>query len=370
MRVQLVDPPAYTPPYDHSLAGALARAGAEVELVTSRFAYGPVPEDGGYGVTEFFYRRAAGRSGRARTALRILEHAPDMVRYRRLAARADIAHYQWLPAPAFDSRLLPSRRPRVLTAHNVVPHEPRRRQVAALRRLFERMDAVVVHSEHSAARAVDELGLDPARVHVVPHGAFDYLTRLPERTALPPELAAVEGPVVLCFGLMRHYKGIDVLLRAAPRVEGAEIWVVGRPLMPLEPLRRLADAAGNRVRLVPRFISDPEIPAYFERADLVVLPYRDIDQSGVLYTALAFGKPLVLSAVGGFVEVGNTHDAARLVPPEDPPALAHAVRELLGDSPARAALGAAARRAAEGPYSWDVAAARTLDLYRDLLERA
>ena len=69
---------------------------------------------------------------------------------------------------------------------------------------------------------------------------------------------------------------------------------------------------------MPRFITDPEIPAFFRRADLVVLPYRDVEHSGVLYTALAFGKPMVLSAVGGFPELAAEHGAARIVPPERP----------------------------------------------------
>ncbi len=64
MRVQIVDPPAYTPPYDRSLCAALARHGADVELVTSRFDHGPVPPPDGYRVSELFHRRSAGRSGR------------------------------------------------------------------------------------------------------------------------------------------------------------------------------------------------------------------------------------------------------------------------------------------------------------------
>jgi len=370
VRVQLVDPPAYTPPYDHSLAAALAAAGADVELVTSRFRHGPVPEAAGYRVREHFYRRAAARDlpGRAGTALKLAEHMPDMLRYRRVAAAADVVHYQWLPVPVLDARLLPPRRPRVLTAHNVIPHEPSGSQVRALRRVTGAMDAVIVHSEPSAVRAVATLGLSPDRLHVIPHGAFDYLTRVPRPVPLPAELAAVEGSVILCFGLMRHYKGIDVLLEAAAQVEGAEIWVVGRPMIPLEPLRQLAARAGGRVRIVPRFVTDPEIPAFLERASLVVLPYREIDQSGVLYTALAFGKPLVLSAVGGFVEVAEQHGAARLVPPGDAQALTAVLNELLEDGPALEALAAAARRAAVGPYSWRAVSERTLALYERLLE--
>jgi glycosyltransferase involved in cell wall biosynthesis len=372
MKVQLVDPSAFTPPYDRALAAALARAGAEVELVTTRFLYGPVPPAQGYRVDERFYRRSAARGlgARFRLPFKAAEHVPDMLRFRRDAA-ADVIHYQWLTVPGLDVRLLPALRPRVMTAHYVLPPRPSRRQVASARRVFGAMDAVVAHSEHGAARLRDEVGLDPARIRVIPHGAFDYLTKLPEEKPLPPELEGAEGPVILSFGLLRPYKGIETLLEAYGQIaaagHGAELWIVGNPRMDVGPLRERAEAAGGRVRFVTRFVEDAEIPAIFRRTDLLVLPYLDAEHSGVLYTGLAFGKPMVLSAVGGFPEVAET-GAARLVPPGDSGALAGAMRELVGDEAARAELAAAATRATAGPFSWDEAARRTLDLYRELLE--
>ena len=369
IHVQMVDPSAFTPPYDRALAAALARGGAEVELLTSRFLYGPVPDADGYRVAENFYRRSAARGlgAPARRAFKLAEHLLDMLRFRR-DAEADVVHYQWLTAPALDAMLLPSLRPRVMTAHYILPPRPSRRQVATARRVFDRMDAVVAHSEHGAARLRDEVGLDPDRVRVIHHGAFEYLTRLPEEKPLPAELEGAEGPVVLFFGLLRPYKGIDTLLEAFRHIEGAELWIVGNPRMDIEPLRRLAAAAPGRARFLTRFVEDAEIPPIFRRADLVVLPYHDAEHSGVLYTALAFGKPLLLSAVGGFPEVA-AQGAARLVPPEDPAALAAALTELAADESARAELSAAARVAAAGPYSWDAAAQQTLALYNELLEK-
>jgi glycosyltransferase involved in cell wall biosynthesis len=366
MKVQLVDPSAFTPPYDRALAAALARGGAEVELLTSRFLYGPVPEPEGYRVRECFYRRTAkrGLAAPGRRAFKAAEHLPDMLRLRR-RLDADVVHYQWLTMPFLDSRLLPRRRPRLITAHYILPPRPSRRQVSVARRLFGTMDAVVAHSEHGAARLRGEVGLDPDRVRVIPHGAFDYFTRLPEEKPLPAELEGAEGPVVLFFGLLRPYKGLDTLLHAFRQLKGAELWIVGNPRMDLEPLRRLAAEAAGRVRFVTRFVEDAEVPAIFRRADLVVLPYRDAEQSGVLYTALAFGKPLVLSSVGGFPEVAAT-GAARLVPPEDPDALGEALTGLTANPEAREQLATAARAAAAGPYSWDAIAAQTLALYRDL----
>jgi len=369
MRVQLVDPSAFTPPYDRALAAALARGGAEVELLTSHFLYGPVPPAQGYRVRECFYRRSTtrGLDAPARRAFKLAEHLPDMLRLRRMVD-GDVIHYQWLTVPALDAHLLPPRRPRVMTAHYTLPPHPSRRQVASARRTFGRMDAVVAHSEHGAERLRSEVGLDPARVHVIPHGAFDYLTRLPDEKPLPAELEGAEGPVILFFGLLRPYKGLDTLLQAFRTVKGAELWIVGNPRMDVEPLRRLAAAAPGRVRFLTRFIEDAEIPRIFRRADLVALPYRDAEQSGVLYTALAFGKPMVLSSVGGFTEMAET-GAARLVPPEDTGALASALVELTGDPAACESMAIAARQATSGICSWDRVAAMTLALYRELLER-
>ena len=365
MRVQIVDPPAFTPPYDRALCAALARAGAEVELVTSRFEYGPVARPDGYEVAELFYRRSTlrGLEAPGRRGLRLAEHVPGMRRLRIHARSADVVHLQWLSVPDLDRFLLP-KRPRAFTVHYPLPRSRRAR--SRQRALLERMDAVIAHSAHGAAELRDLLG-DPARVHRIPHGAFTHLTGQPDERPLPPELAAVEGPVILCFGLVRPYKGVDVLLEAFRELEGAELWVVGMPRMDMSALRRAAERCTGTVRFVERFITDPEIPAYFRRADVVALPYREIEQSGVLYTALAFGNAIVASSVGGFTELGERDGALRLVPPGDPQALAAALAELVGDPDARAELAAAAARAAAGPYSWAEVGARTLELYRRLL---
>jgi len=377
MRVQIVDPAAQTPPFDRALSAALARAGAEVELVTSRFVHGAVPPAEGYAVAETFYRRSSGLSSGSvrRRALGLAEHVPGMLRHRRDAGGADVVHYQWLTLAALDAALLPSAPAKVWTAHGFLRSAESSGPGGALgpRRALERMDAVVALSEYGAKRLEAEAGVPRERIEVIPHGAFDYLAKLP-RGPLPAELEGAEGPVILLFGLIRPYKGADILLRAFAELEGAELWIVGRQLgVDFAELERLAGAARGRVRFVTRFVADTELPAIFERADLVALPYRDAEQSGVLYTALAFGKAIVASAVGGFPEVATVandgEDTIRLVPSGDPAALAQALGDILADDAERARLAAAAARAAAGPYSWDAVAALTLALYRRLGSR-
>jgi glycosyltransferase involved in cell wall biosynthesis len=362
VRVQLVDPSGDVTPYDQALAAALARHGADVELVTSRFVHGPRAVADGYAISEPFYRLATGvgaRRPRLRRALKLAEHVPDMLRYRRHATRADVRHYQWLPLEALDARLLPPARPRVMTVHNVLRRE------RSSRRLAEAMDALVVHTRAGAELLVERTGVDPARVRVIPHGAFTHLTEQADEAPLPPELAAVEGPVVLCFGVVRPYKGVELLLDAFRDIPDAELWVVGRTLgVSIDDLR--ARAAGARVRFVPRYVSDRELPAYLRRAALLALPHRDVDVSGVLFAGLAFGKAMALSDVGGFAELSREHGIGRLVPAGDAAVWATTIDELLGRAAERAELERAALAAAAGPFSWDSIAERTLALYREI----
>jgi glycosyltransferase involved in cell wall biosynthesis len=421
VRVHVVDPSAYTPPYDHALCRALGGAGAEVELFTSRFAYGRVASPEGYARHELFYRAAVGAPGsRLRTAAKLAEHVPDMLRYRRRASAADVVHFQWLAVQHLDRHLLPTRRspvgarrspagqgrPLVLTAHDILPREPRPGQLRAQRRLYECFDAVIVHSAHGRRRLTEDLGTDPARVHVIPHGVLRPWEGQ-RAQPLPPDLRAVEGPVVLFFGLLRPYKGLDLLLDAWQEIAagasaGAELWIVGMPRMDLTAVDAAHDrvlsrsrlgqatpgaslsgstrgrqtasagpirqpAAVGAIRFLPRFVSDQEILALMRRASLVVLPYREIDHSGVAFTALGAGAPLLLSDVGGFPEIAAT-GAARVFPAGDARALGRTITELLADSAALAEMATCAGRAGDGEYSWQRIAERTLALYGRLLQ--
>jgi glycosyltransferase involved in cell wall biosynthesis len=327
----IVDPAAYTPPYDRALSAALARAGADVELWSA----------------DRFYPRSLG----PQRVSRLLQHGPAMRRYARAARGADVVHFQWLPVQWVDWALLPRGRPVVLTAHDVFTREALPGQHAGQRRAYSRVDAIVVHSSHGASR-LDAWG---SKVHVIPHGAFAPAVA----GALPDGLVKGEVPVVLFFGLIRPYKGLSVLLDAWRGVAGAELWVVGKPRYDVSELRSRSPSS---VRWVERFVSEEEASAVFRAADVVVLPYLEIDQSGVLFSAMGHGKPMILSSVGGFPEVAE----AVHVPPGDPNALRSALTALLADPARRAELSAAALRAAEGPYSWDAIAQRHLELYSSL----
>src|SRR3954447_3450585 len=114
MRVVLADPPAFTPPYDHELAAALARAGADVQLVTSRFRFGETPAPEGYTRREIFYPLSTrlSRRSRLRLPLKVAEHPFGVAALR--ALRADVLHLQWL-VPQPHPRLFRPHPPPLLT---------------------------------------------------------------------------------------------------------------------------------------------------------------------------------------------------------------------------------------------------------------
>ena len=261
--------------------------------------------------------------------------------------------------------LLPPARPRAYTVHYPLPDG--RAGVAGERALLRRMDAVFIHTESGASVLRDRIGVDPGRVHVVPHGAFDYLTRLPEEAPLPADLAAVEGPVVLCFGLLRPYKGIDVLLEAFREIEGAELWIVGMPRMPVEPLRELA----ARCRATLRLRSTASSPTPRSRRSSAGPTWSSsrIARSSSPASSTRPSRSARRSSppTSGASPTSVPSGGARLVPPGDPAALGEALAELIADDEARAALASRAAELAATDYSWDSIAERTLAVYRELL---
>jgi glycosyltransferase involved in cell wall biosynthesis len=370
MRIALLDPPSFTPPYDASLASALARRGHDVHLLAAPHALADARPANGYRRHETFLPltgRAAQRAPRpARRLVKAVEYAPSVAAsLRRLRSlEPDVVHVQWLAVPRFDVhwlRRLAERYPLLLTAHDVLPR--RSESAQAWGEALGLVDRVVVHSER-AVSTLAEVGVARRRLERIPHAVFDA----------PPGHVPTEpaGSTLLFFGLIRGYKGLDVLLRALPavaaRVPDVRLVVAGAPLEPAEPLQRLARELGVAERVEWRlgFVADEGVPALFDAAALVVLPYRELDSSGVLATALGLGRPAVVTDVGSLGAIVGEHGAGRVVPPEDPEALAAACADVLGDPEALAAAAAGAR-AARDALTWDAAAEQHERAYEAVL---
>ena len=332
MRVLVADPPAFTPPYDHSLATALARAGADVELVTSRFRFGTVDEPDGYRRRELFYPLSSRlfRRSPLRVPLKVLEHPFGLARL--AATAADVVHVQWLGFPEADSWLLRHRAPLVLTAHDLLPRRTAAK-TGLWRRAFSRFERIVVHSERGR-RSLTDFGVPEEKLRVIPH---------PVSPSDPVQ--EDDGRTVLALGMVRPYKQVEHAREAVARVAGATLRVAGE---------------------ASAFLPETEIARALAESTVAVFPYRaEIDQSGALLRALGAGLPVVVYDVGGLAEPVRAFGAGRVVAPDDVGGLAVAIRELLDDHGALAAARDGAMRA-RAELTWESAAQAHLTLYREL----
>jgi glycosyltransferase involved in cell wall biosynthesis len=222
-------------------------------------------------------------------------------------------------------------------------------------------DRVIIHA-NALQPELRRLGLRAGQVAVIPHGDYGFMRQ--HAQAVPEE------PMILCFGRLVRYKGVDDLCRAERLLRGK-----------LGPYRIVIAGAGDTgffrdeiapdapIEVLDRFLDDAQVADLFARARLVVLPYVQASQSGVLAIAAAFGKPAVVTAVGGLPEAVDHGRAGVIVPPRDPAALAEAIAELWHDAPRRAALGAAGRALVDRTIGWPRIATLHLGLYTELLGR-
>ncbi len=237
-----------------------------------------------------------------------------------------------------------------------------REQLAAFQRIYEQFDALFVHDQSNYAQFLELYRIDPARVHRIFLPTSELMLEV-KQALTPDEMRQQFGvepdrPVVLFFGTITKYKGLEDLLRAFPAVQqqtGAKLIVAGFPAKDVDPeaLRALADDLG----IAPHtawyldYVPNEWVATLMDISDVVVLPYRAITQSAVLQIAYACGKPVVATRVGGLPDVVEEGRSGLLAEAGDPQSLAQAIIALLS-SPQKEAMGAYARTLAEHKYSW------------------
>jgi glycosyltransferase involved in cell wall biosynthesis len=293
-----------------------------------------------------------------------------------LTVPGDVVHAQWwsyvlAPIYAVALSLARLRRKRiVLTVHNVLPHEG-----GALRRLLNRTvlalaDGYIVHDVKSRELLRQQVG-SRKEIAVIPHGILEAsgepMDAEHARRALQ---IPARARVVLHFGNIRAYKGLDVLLQAfagvRSNVPDALLLIAGNPWEDWSRYQAMIDelGIGAAVRTRLEFVPAEDVRTFFTAADVVVLPYTHFDaQSGVGARALYHGKPLIVTDVGGLPEL--VQEARAVVQPGDVDQLARAITDVLTDGPLRQRLEEqATRRASE--LQWDEIAERTVAFYRSL----
>ncbi len=374
MRIALIDPSLFSLPYDRALASGLGRIGHAVALHGRGLRSGD-GSPGPIAIHKSFYPMSEGRlvqslPGPLRLGLKGIDHAWSMWRLiERLRREApDVIHFQWLPLPVMDRAFLGALRrvaPIVLTVHDTNPFNGeasasiQRRGVETC--LFQ-FDRLIVHTKQGEGR-LQTIGIPNERIAVLPHGMLvDPCPTAPD---------AMDGRLTfLLFGKIKPYKGADLLIKAlaglppALRAQ-ARVRIVGKPYMDVAVLQAQAAAAGVTVEIETGFVEEEDIAGFFSHGTVATFPYREIEASGVLFLALAHGRPIIASRLGAFGELLTDGRHGSLVPVEDVPALTGALARMLSDRAFAAACAAEVQELATSIPDWDTIAERTVGVYRE-----
>jgi len=296
-----------------------------------------------------------------RAEVRLRASAPDVV---------VIPVWTWVWAPFLLGVARARVAPLVAVVHNPADHDAAPAARAALRALLARSDGALCHATSVAGQLRAQWPGHPLAVHPLPPLSAPAADRGAARRAL----GVPDGTcAVLCLGLIRPYKGVNVLLDAVaslPREAPLVLLLAGEPWggEGARIARRLADPRlAGRVVARLAWLPEKEVPLWLAAADAAVLPYRSATGSAVAAQALGAGLPVVATRVGGLVDVVEDGVSGLLVDPGDPAALAAALLRV-GDPVLRARLAEGARARAQ-KWTWPSYAAALSTLAAEVVSR-
>jgi glycosyltransferase involved in cell wall biosynthesis len=292
--------------------------------------------------------------------------ATGMVTARIIAFRPDVVHVQEQPdkLPALITSWLRRFYPVLLTVHDPQPHTGRdldyaMRVDAFRKRLRASASAFHVHGAYCHGQLMREVG-DARSITVTQHGVI-----------LVPEADQEMEPVpgrILMFGRMEAYKGVEVLLDAADllRDRGLPQRIVLAGRGPELDRLRARSASMSNVDVIDKFLTPAEAVREFQQASVVVTPYVNATQSGVVAAAFGNARPVVASAVGGLVDAVRDDVNGVLVEAARPDRLADALARVVTDLGLQQRLCSGVRAAAISDFAWDAIAAELQEAYRRL----
>ena len=294
-----------------------------------------------------------------------------------------VAHFQWAwPSPESVRfvRLLKLFGIRVVyTAHNLLPHDdPSRKSRLGAAAWYHSADRVIVHSRANAEEMRKLFGAQADKLSVIPHGNYGFFEPFTGGRGEARRILGIPAgkKVVLFFGLIRRYKGLENLLAALRRARAVDrelYLVIAGKLIPYgertpDSFRALFGemGIGESVLFRPDYVPMDAVGAYFAAADVIALPYLKTYQSGIVHLAYSFERPVIATRTGGLPEVVRDGKSGILVPVGDVGGFAEALVEIFRDGERLAGMGRYARHLSGTEFSWDAIARRHMALYEEV----
>jgi len=272
--------------------------------------------------------------------------------------------------------------PIIYTMHNLLPHDIGEKDAVgikfAFKLIYKSVNHLIVHSEANKKELMKAFNINYGKISIIPHG--DYTFILPKSPCSQKDLRKEldleqSGKVILCFGAIRRYKGIDFLIQAfsevVKEIPHSRLLIVGksasvREESPINEYKKMVKEykLESKVQFRTEYIPLFDIYKYFIAADVAVYPYTDTTESGALQLALACSRPIIATDVGSFKQAIESGKNGYLVPPGDVRALVNKIITILNlDARQLQKLGNHAREIAHRKYNWERIADKTIKLY-------
>lgn len=256
----------------------------------------------------------------------------------------------------------------VITAHNGMSHEVRKWEKNIYKSLYASADKVIVHAQANKLEMIQHFAIAADKISIIPHGNYLFFNEGKIKENIPENAFNI-----LFFGYIRKYKGLIYLIRALNLVKQeipkVKLFIVGKSVEDFTEYQKEIDSLGlqKNVEINLDYIPFDQAEKYFYKANVIVLPYLNIYQSGVLQLAYGFGKPVVTTNVGGLQEVVENWRSGFIVPPGDVNALSEKIIAILNSRGLQQEMGNYALHLAKTKFSWDSIAVKTLELYKSIL---
>ena len=299
-----------------------------------------------------------------------------------IAKHYDIIHIHWVSpvlAPLYYTILKLNqwfaKKSVVMTLHNIQPHESTSLDKWFINAVYSKVNDFVVHAKENKERLVSQYGINSRCVHVIPHGSYSYFTGWNNNKN--DNLLTFDGKkVILFFGYIREYKGLAYLLKAMRYVldeePNAVLLIAGELWGSWKGYDKIINKLGIKENIILhlKYIPDKEVYKYFDAADIVCFPYCNREQtiSGPLMVSFAFGKPTIISNVGGIPELVKHEENGLLVEGGDVIELSESILRLLRDAELRKKLGGNARKSIKG-IEWDAIALKYHKVYEEAVSK-
>ncbi|MDD4606791.1 MAG: glycosyltransferase family 4 protein [Patescibacteria group bacterium] len=294
--------------------------------------------------------------------------------------KIDVVHFEWLLSQTMDTGLIKKlQRLNILTvytAHNILPHEARPGDKRKLKKIYQTVEKIIVHAENNKQDLIDNFNIPANKIDVIFHGNFlnvvklqSELTFLEARRMLGLEQ---NNFIILFFGNVRPYRGLDVLIKAMVylrKYSNIKLVIAGKihdfeitqDLIDLFKVRESTDFHLN-------YISLDEVHKYFYAADVVVLPYHKIYQSGAIQLAYSFGRPVISTQTGGVPEVIDEDKSGFVIPVDDSKILAKKILTMYQNLDKTKLMGRYSLELAKQKFDWTDIAKKTIQVYQNNLK--